>query len=483
MARTFGLRTGLWLGGLGLLLIVPPLAILDAALAALLLSGGLALLAGAGGYRLHRRNAALSASHDKLSAEIDLLSRQVLKLETFAAAARQAEAQRNAVAPATDRLGAEIADVTREIGLLSGIVHELAGVVAAQEGDIDGLRAQAAELARARGRQGAPAAAALQHAAPPRPEPPAAQAGRAVPAPFRPALVMGDPIRHPAANPVMALPSDAALIEAFDGEGLELWLQPIVTLPQRKVVSYEALARLRVGAEVLGPEAFLSAFERHGRTTALDRRMLAKVAIVARHLQGRGSNAVVGYSLSPHSLYEPGFLRSLGDLVTGETDLSNRITVALAQASWRGLDAEQKAVLAALRGRIGLMLDRPVDLRFETSLLAEHGVGQVKAGAELLLRTPSQAVSDIALEDLVTALARAGIRLVACDVAQETDVPDLIDLDVPLAQGMVFAGPRPVRTDVVAAQKPAPPAEEGEPPDQDPPPQRRGFRDFLRRAV
>ena len=46
-------------------------------------------------------------------------------------------------------------------------------------------------------------------------------------------------------------------------------------LRHRVVLSYEALARLRVEDETLDPEAFLPALERHGRTTELDRRMRA----------------------------------------------------------------------------------------------------------------------------------------------------------------------------------------------------------------
>jgi hypothetical protein len=38
---------------------------------------------------------------------------------------------------------------------------------------------------------------------------------------------------------------------------------------------------------------------------------------------------------------------------------------------------------------------------------------------------------------------RAGIRLVATEIGDEADVPDLIDLDVPFAQGSAFATPRP----------------------------------------
>ncbi len=96
----------------------------------------------------------------------------------------------------------------------------------------------------------------------------------------------------------------------------------------------------------------------------------------------------------------------------------------------------------------------------------------------MLLRpgTSRGSLSDIALEDTAPALARAGIRVVATGVADEADVPDLIDLDVPFAQGTAFAAPRPVRAEVLAA----PPAEEPTPP---PKPERRPFRSVLRRAV
>ncbi len=257
-----------------------------------------------------------------------------------------------------------------------------------------------------------------------------------------------------------------------------------MTLPQRKVVSYEALPRLKVGSEILDPETFLPVLERHGRTTALDRRMLQRVATIARHLQGRGSSAAVGYGLTPHSLFEPGFLRSLGRLVSDGPDLAGRVVLALPQTSWRNLDAEQAALLAGLKGRIGFVMDRPIDLRFDAVALAERGIGQVKVQAVQLLRPlPREATPEIALEDLVASLARAGIRLVATGVESESEVPDLIDLDVPLAQGPVFAAPRAVRAEVLSeASAPAPTPPPSPDPPPNPPPQRRPFRDFLRRA-
>ncbi len=246
------------------------------------------------------------------------------------------------------------------------------------------------------------------------------------------------------------------------------------------MVAYEALARLRIGgpgAPPAEPEVFLPVLERHGRTTELDRRMLQRATIVARHLARRGSETLLTYGLSPLSLFEPGLLRELARTAADDPALAG-LTIALPQESWRRLDAGQRGLLAPLQGRIGFSLDRPYDLRFDAAELAALGIGQVKVPAEMLLRpgTSRGSLSDIALEDTAPALARAGIRVVATGVADEADVPDLIDLDVPFAQGTAFAAPRPVRAEVLAA----PPAEEPTPP---PEPERRPFRSVLRRAV
>ena len=441
--RSIGLRGVVWASGTVAVLALAPLAVVAPSAAAL----GLAALAAVGAGLTYRRTATLAAAHEKLSAEIGVVAQRLLKLETvaLALARQQVEAANSAKSSAeaapgpagpetaaatateTAALAAGIEEVTSEIGLLSGIVRELATVVAAQDVDI----------------------ARLKSAPPPAQVPPQIA-----------------PVVPPAA----------------DGEGLDVWLQPVVSLPQRRVVSYEALARLKVGGEILAPEAFLSVLERHGRTTALDRRMLQRVATIARHLQGRGSPASVAYGLSPLSLFEPGFLRSLGRLVAEGGDLSGRVVVALPQSSWRSLDAEQAGVLAELRGRLGFILDRPTDLRFDPTALAERGVSGVKVPALLLLRAPTrEAMPDLAVEDLVAALGRAGIRLVATGVATEAEVPDLIDLDVPLAQGPVFAAARAVRAEVLSAPPGAEPPAQPEPPPE-PPPQRRPFRDFLRRA-
>ncbi|MFH6785617.1 MULTISPECIES: EAL domain-containing protein [Methylobacterium] len=492
-------------------------AVAGTALAAAILGGVATALA-------LRRARRLAGQVEKLSGEIDLLSRRLLTLE-----------QREAPAAPDATLENGLSEVTAEIGLLGGIVRELAMAVAAQDEDLTRLKAGAPGPAtpvqppaapshpvQAPPVQAPPAAnlpgqivpAYASHAAPmhaaPMPFPPGrpyddapapgvpsyAQAAPApaVPRQYEPERAPAPPPASWSADPI--LPRDAAPaprrpfvpepaveshpeaeILAALSQGLEVHLQPIVSLPQRKVAFYEALARLRVGDALLAPAEFLRVLERHGRTTELDRLMLARVTAIGQHLANRGSETPVAYALSPGSLFEPGFLRAVGRLIDLHPELAGRLILALPQRSWRSLDAEQATALNALRERIGLAVDRVTEPRLDAASLAARGASYAKVQIETLLGEHGPALS--------TTLARAGIRLVAEGVEREADVPDLIDLDLPLAQGAVFSPPRVVRPEVLSP--PAPPAPEPNPdptpPADEPPPVRRAFRDVLRRAV
>lgn len=491
MARIVGRRGGLWAWVLLGLLVLTPLAVLVPLAGAFALAaiGLVATL------MAHRRAGTLAQQCEKLSGEIDFLSRRLLTLEASAVPQGRTGQARLGIAASSPSaesvaLSAGVEEITAEIGLLSGIVRELAAIVAAQDGDLARLKAEPRPAPVEAVPRSAPAIVAPEIVVPPRMTIRPSTAA-AVPEPVR-APWIPRPLDATALSngrrdeDIAALPDrtgeerqrEPAMIAAFEGQGLEVHLQPVVSLPQRKVISYEAVARLRLDGELLEPDRFLPVLERHGRTTDLDRRMLQKVATIGRHLGGRGSDAAVAYALSPFSLFEPDFLRSLSRLVGDEPGFAGRLVVSLPQASWRSLDAEQAGALAALRGRLGFTLDRPVDLRFDPLALADRGIGQVKIPAEMILRPGKNGtMPDIALEDLVASLGRAGIRFVADRVEHEADVPDLLDLGVPMAQGTLFAPARAVRAEVLASAPPPPTVDGG-----GPAPQRRPFRDFLRRA-
>ena len=475
MARVFGRNVGLWTAGALGLVTIGPVFVFSPSAGALLLAATGCLSAGTALARASR----LNARCEKLSQEVDVLSTRLLKAE---AAPPRGLAE---TAP-PDALRSEVHELTVEIGLLSGIVRDLSAVIRSQDDEIAALKARHVPVAKepppAPAPVSPPPASAPVEApwTPPAiahlPEPPPSAAAEPKPVPAKP--IPPRPIPPRAPEPARGA-AEPAILAAFDRDLLEVFLQPVVTLPQRKVVAYEALARLRVEEQMLDAAQYLPTLERNGRTTELDRRMLARTGTIVRHLAKRGSDARVTYGLSPLSLFEPGFLKEIGRMAGDEQALAG-LDIALPQASWRGLDNGQLGLLAALRGHVGFGLDRPTDLRFDARDLADYGIGQVKVPAEMLLR-PSVAretLSDLAVEDLAPALARARIRLVVTEVGAEADVPDLIDLNVPYAQGAAFAPARPVRGDILGALPPEPPP----PPLDDPGSERRSFRSLLRRA-
>lgn len=67
-------------------------------------------------------------------------------------------------------------------------------------------------------------------------------------------------------HPNGALVSDMAILRALDARAFEPAFQPIVSVDDRRVAGFEALARLRIDPTTrLGPERFLPVAEREGR--------------------------------------------------------------------------------------------------------------------------------------------------------------------------------------------------------------------------
>ena len=384
-----------------------------------------------------RAEAALRLS-EQVAAQCALLADRLVSLE------RQSQAP--AASPA---LRTTVAEVTGTVGLLGGVVRELAKNVAAQHRDVADLKNSLQLPPRTR--------EALKDERP---------ALKIVPEPRRirelpePSCSTPEPSLLPSARKSTdeELRRMRLIAQALEAEGIELHLQPIVALPHCKVRYYEAFARLRLmNGTLLDPSEFLPLIERLGLAPDFDRRILERAMAVARHLVARGSEAIVWVNLSACSVDEPGFLRSLAGLLDASPEVLGRIVLELPQANWRRLDARQKAALAALRDRgVPLSLHWACDVGFDARALAEAramadlGLRFMKLPADAMVAAATQDDADpeFGVKDFTSALRREGIRLVAERVECEEAVPALIDLGVPLAQGFVFAAPRAVRAEV-----------------------------------
>jgi cyclic-di-GMP phosphodiesterase, flagellum assembly factor TipF len=391
---------------------------------------------------------ALAAAWQKANAAAKRAVRNAQELDFLASRIVRLEQQARLPNPGSPVLRSSMAEVTGTVGLLGGVVRELARNVAAQHRDVADIRDSLNQSPA--GTERPPLKIVPER----RPEP-------AAPVPT---MVQPDPslLRVRPAESENELRRTRVVTQAFEADRIELHLQPVVALPQRKVRFYEALARLRLDdGTLLAPAEFLGRLERMGRASEFDRRVLKRAIAVARHLMSRGSEAIVTVNISPRSIRDPAFVESLRVLADAAPDLAGKIVLELPQTCWRGLDDAQKAALSDLGNHgLPLSLDQAPDLTFDARALSRWGIRFLKLPAEMLIAAAAaDREADISVRDFASILRRAGIRLIADRVEHEDMVPALADLDIPLAQGFVFAAPRAVRAEVLGQASQAGPGD------------------------
>jgi cyclic-di-GMP phosphodiesterase TipF (flagellum assembly factor) len=249
--------------------------------------------------------------------------------------------------------------------------------------------------------------------------------------------------------------SRAGIVEsigkAADANRIDLYLQPIVTLPQRKVRYYEALSRLRTEeGDVIPAGDFIDTAESVGLMPKIDNLLLFRCVQVTRRLQLKSRDVGLFCNVSATTLSDPVFFRQFLDFMDANRALSNAMMFEFTQSAYRGFGPLELESLAALSERgFRFSMDHVADLRMSPKELADRSFRFLKVPAALLLNPALASQSDIHPGDLADLLARSGIDLIAERIENESMVVDLLDFDVRFGQGFLFSPPRPVRAEAL----------------------------------
>jgi cyclic-di-GMP phosphodiesterase TipF (flagellum assembly factor) len=291
-------------------------------------------------------------------------------------------------------------------------------------------------------------AAPAQPAPPPEPEPVArlepVKAEREEPKPER-ELVATGPLKGMTAEQITA-----TIAGAIEAGRIDLYLQPVVTLPQRKVRFYEAMTRLRTedGTLIL-PSDFLVHAEKASLVAKIDNMQLFRCVQVLRRLLLKNREIGLFCNVSIATLNDADIFRQFYDFLEANRALSSSLTLEFTQDALRNMgpiEQESLAGLIALGYRFSM--DHVSDLRIGPRDLSELGVRFVKVPASILLNRAGVS-ADIHAADLSDLLGRHGISLIAERIETEAVVVDMLDYDVRYGQGFLFSPPRPVRADAL----------------------------------
>jgi len=248
---------------------------------------------------------------------------------------------------------------------------------------------------------------------------------------------------------------DAKLLKtiraSLDENRVDLYLQPIVTLPQRKTRYYEALSRLRDDTgKIIMPDAYMKIAEPAGMMPMIDNILLFRCVHVMRKMVERNREVGVFCNVSTLTLLDSEFFPQFIDYMKHNQDLAGSLIFEFGQATIGAsgpLEFESLKALADLGFTFSMDKVERLDVDFQ--VLADMNFRYFKVPADMFLSDLDRAGSPILAEDFPELLTRSGITLIVEKIEDERSVVNLLDYDIKFGQGYHFSEPRPVRGDIL----------------------------------
>ena len=265
--------------------------------------------------------------------------------------------------------------------------------------------------------------------------------------------------RAPQASHMLQVVQDALAENRVD-----LYLQPIVSLPQRRTVFYESFSRLRdETGRVMMPAEYLAVAEPEGLMTAIDNLLLFRCVQIVRRLAKQDRKIGIFCNISLASLGDESFFPQFLEFMQGNKDLAGAVIFELGQAAFerRGpVEARHMARLASLG--FSFSLDKVNDLDLDFQDLARADVRYLKVGAQMMLDQLEEqdgklviaSLPDLNATDFAALTRRYGIEVIVEKVEAEKQIVDILDLDIGYGQGHLFGEPRAIRDAVLAEAEP-----------------------------
>lgn len=235
-----------------------------------------------------------------------------------------------------------------------------------------------------------------------------------------------------------------ALNEALEENRIDLYLQPIVSLPQRKVRSYEGYSRLRNDdGTLIEPGQYIGVAEAAGIVSTIDNFLLLRCVQLIRRLHNRNRGVIIFCNISAHSVRDQGFFPQFVDFMEQNADLAGSMIFEFSQSTVEentALEWRQLARLAKQGYRFSM--DNLTHLDIDLEELSGRHFAYIKVPAATLLTGMKQARSRFLSSDIKLAMRRFGIDLIAEKIEEEATVVGLLEYELDFGQGYLFGEPR-----------------------------------------
>ncbi len=240
--------------------------------------------------------------------------------------------------------------------------------------------------------------------------------------------------------------SDAVVRElveyAIDQKRVDVFVQPIVRLPQRQTRFFEIYARVRARAGQYIPAGrYMPIAEQDNSDRKIDHLLLLhclKTLQASAHIQNA---APFFLNIKSALLKDAQFMQILLRFMGKHKELASRLVFEIHQSDYDDMSTSLREVMRAL-GRLGcgFSLDHVESLNMNISDLQHFKVRFVKVPAATFLAASAN-TDFAALHKSKRKLEANGIGVIVEKIESEDDMRDLLDFDLHYGQGYLFGKP------------------------------------------
>ncbi|MGD8810752.1 MAG: EAL domain-containing protein, partial [Gammaproteobacteria bacterium] len=232
--------------------------------------------------------------------------------------------------------------------------------------------------------------------------------------------------------------------EALRRDLLDLYIQPVVTLPQRKTRHVDCEARvLSEGGDYMPPALYENIVEAAGLTLPVRDTLLFRTVQRAADVRQLDPGGYAFCHISPEILSDERFFKDFVAWLRGAGDLTSRVVFEFCEADVVALDEASADALGTLVDLgFHLCISQLQNFDVDAEQLADGGVRFVKVDAEMLLPALGDDTEFTRVRRFKSALDDVRLDLIVTGIANEQLLVELLDLDIELGEGPLFGDPR-----------------------------------------
>lgn len=231
--------------------------------------------------------------------------------------------------------------------------------------------------------------------------------------------------------------------DALRHNRVDLYLQPIVSLPHRKRCFFESFIHIRsADGAVIAPAQYSGVAKQEDLSLAIDNMLLFRSVQLLQKARQHNYSTAFFCNISPNTFGDRKFFGDFIEYLETNRDMAPCVVFQLAQSELAAHAEDAAADLQRLFD-VGyrMCMNQVADLNFDPSGLAEIGFRFVKVHVDRILESNGIYTPE-SIRAVKAALDDAGVDLIIEGIETEQALIELLDYNIDLGQGYFFGEPR-----------------------------------------